>query len=167
MQSCADTVKMWSAFRKPGSILQWLWGEMCQCGIWDPHTLNLGTENTMWKILKHVIYWTILIKICTSSLLGLIKNRHWIANGWDNKQSFDVFRRLEGTRTKEFKEITQFISVCSKKTNLSLATLNLGKSTREWSEPQTPPAQDLSPWVTGIGFQGKHKEKVEHVLILP
>lgn len=46
---------------------------------------------------------------------------------------------------KNLNEITQFISVCSKKTNLSLATLNLGKSTREWSEPQTPPAQDLSP----------------------
>lgn len=31
--------------------LGWLWGGMCQCGMWDPHTLNSGTDNVnFWKM---------------------------------------------------------------------------------------------------------------------
>lgn len=46
--------------------------------------------------------------------------------------------------------------VFSKKTNLSLAALNLGKNTGEWVE--VPPAQDSCLSVSGSGSQGKHKK---------
>lgn len=96
-QSCADTLKMGSASTKPGMTV----GR--NVPVWHVGPTHLEFGDRQCKFLKDGTFLTIPVKICTSSLLGLIKNRHWLANGWDNKQTFDVSRWLEDTRTKEFK----------------------------------------------------------------
>lgn len=111
MQSQVDAVKrisFWKTWLNP----ERLQGETCQRDIWDPQTVNFERQNTKCKILQHVTYWTILIKMSTSSLLGLIKTRCWRANGRDNKLLFVVVRASEGTRTKEFK-LNGLVYVCA------------------------------------------------------